>query len=341
MKRRILLAGLAGAVAARSGLAVAQSAPLSVAPSQNDNTLGIIAGGLDGTYIRFADDLAAVLDGIDGLRLLPIIGKGSMQNLADLLGLQRVDLAFVQSDVLAAAAQQRLFSGLQQEVQYIAKLYDEEVHIFARAGVKSLADLAGKRVNMESRSSGTAMTTNFLLSRFGIAVQPVYVPSNDATELLRKGELDALVRIAGKPTRFSAPLPEGTHLLPIPLNEMLMETYSPATLTAEDYPALIPAGGSVETVAVGAVLACYNHQSAARRDRLQRFSRALTLKFDSFLQPPRHPKWRDVNLTASLPGWTRFGQPLPASTPPAQSRPRNRSGQRLRRPFPSPERTEE
>ena len=87
----------------------------------------------------------------------------------------------------------------------------------------------------------------------------------------------------------------------------------------------------MDTVAVGAVLACYNHQIPIRRERLQRFSRAFTQKFDAFLQPPRHPKWRDVNLSAMLPGWTRFDpapQAAPVAAPPA-SRSRQAARSRL------------
>ncbi len=40
---------------------------------------------------------------------------------------------------------------------------------------------------------------------------------------------------------------------------------------------------------------------------MQKFVEALYTKFDKFLQPPRHPKWRDVNLAATVPGWTRWG----------------------------------
>jgi hypothetical protein len=38
-----------------------------------------------------------------------------------------------------------------------------------------------------------------------------------------------------------------------------------------------------------------------------RFIDAFFGKFPQFLQPPHHPKWRDVNLAAQVPGWTRFG----------------------------------
>ncbi|UPG72137.1 TRAP transporter substrate-binding protein [Roseomonas gilardii subsp. gilardii] len=333
MNRRNLLAGLAGGLALRAATAGAQPLPPvpgGAVPPRSDDTLGLMAAGLDGTYIRFADDISNVLDGVDGLRILAMIGRGSLQNLSDLLYLPRVDLTFVQSDVLAAAAQQRLFSGLQQQVNYIAKLYDEEVHIFVRPGIARLEDLAGRRVNVESRQSGTAMTAQFLFTQLGLRVQTVNLPSNDATELLRRGEIDAVMRIAGKPIRFSTPMPEGTRLLPVPLSEQLLEAYLPATFTARDYPGVVPEGESVDTVAVGAVLACYNHQNPIRRERLQRFSRAFAQKFDAFLQPPRHPKWRDVNLAATLPGWTRFDPTLQAAS--ATAAPRSRQAARSRLP---------
>ena len=318
MNRRALLVGLATGVASPM-VARAQSAANLVAAA-NANVIGVISGGLDGTYTRFAADLAAVLDGVDGLRILPIIGKGSFQNLSDLLYVRGVDLAIVQSDVLAAAAQQKAFPGIEQQVQYITKLYDEEVHVFARPGIERLADLAGKLVSMDNRGSGTAMTATFLFSRFGIAVQPVYDATVDATEKLRRGDIAAMVRVTGKPARFTTPLPEGTRLLSVPLSDALLETYLPGGFTSADYPALIPSGETVQTVAVGAVLAAYNHQNVDRRDRLLRFSRALSLKYELLMQPPRHPKWREVNLTAAVPGWTRFGSEPPRSQP--QQRPR-------------------
>src|ERR671913_2362742 len=119
MNRRTLLVGLITGLASPV-MARAQSASNPIAAA-NANVIGVISGGLDGTYTRFAADLAAVLDGVDGLRILPIIGKGSFQNISDLLYLRGVDLAIVQSDVLAAAVQQKVFPGIEQQVQYITK----------------------------------------------------------------------------------------------------------------------------------------------------------------------------------------------------------------------------
>ncbi len=326
MIRRDLLAGL---IATAAGLAWPKAARLQSVPNSaaaaNANTLGVISGGLDGTYTRFAADLAAVLDSVDGLRILPIIGKGSFQNIADLLYLRGVDLAIVQSDVLTAASQQRAFPAIEQQVHYVTKLYDEEVHIFAGPGIQRLEDLAGKLVSMDNRGSGTAMTATLVFSLLGIAIQPVYDATVDATEKLRRGDIAAMVRVTGKPARFTTPLPEGARLLSIPLSDALLETYLPASLTSADYPQLVPDGQTVETIAVGAVLAAYNHQNVDRRDRIMRFSRALALRFDTFLRPPRHPKWRDVNLAATVPGWTKFGTQPPRLQPQQPRRYRNPS----------------
>lgn len=343
-RRRALLGGLLAAPAllrpasAQTSRAPQQGPPTTgnTAARANTSSVGVVAGGLDGTYTRIAADLAAVLDDGENLRVLPILGKGSMQNLADLLFLRNVDVAIVQSDVLAAAAAQRVFAGLDRQVQYLAKLYEEEVHVYALPGIGGIADLAGKPVAMDNRGSGTAVTTDLLFRRLGVPVQPVHEPTVDAAERLRRGEIAALCRVTGKPARFSGPLPDGVRLLPIPLTEALLETYAPAEFTSGDYPALVPSGEVVETLAVGAVLAVYNHQSAERRNRLVRFQEALAAKFDQFLRPPRHPKWREVNLAAQVPGWTRFG--AAAAAPPrgagGQRQPRRAVDPRLVEPVP-------
>jgi hypothetical protein len=113
----------------------------AIAPA-NAGTVGVISGGVDGTYIRIANDLAAVLDDGDRLRVLPVVGKGSLQNITDILLLRGIDIGIVQSDVLAYARRKQLNPGIDKSIQYITKLYDEEVHILARPDIAKLEDLA-------------------------------------------------------------------------------------------------------------------------------------------------------------------------------------------------------
>jgi hypothetical protein len=39
---------------------------------------------------------------------------------------------------------------------------------------------------------------------------------------------------------------------------------------------------------------------------VKRFINAFFSRFNEFLQPGRHPKWREVNLAADVPGWERI-----------------------------------
>lgn len=310
--RRALLLAAAAGLLARGAAAQAQWGPEVVqlntlAARANSGTVGIIAGGIDGTYIRIAADLAAVLDN-DRLRVIAMIGRGSVQNIADIMLLRGVDLGIVQSDVLAFARRERLLPSLDRLVQYVCKLYNEEVHILARSGIGNVRDLAGQPVNVDLRGSGTAMTASLLFGALGVAVQERHDPQDVALERLRRGEIAALVYVAGKPARLFTGIraEEGLRLLPLPAAPALLETYLPASFAEADYPALVPPGGT-ETLAVGAVLAVYGWAPGTERHRkVARFVEALAANFEAFLRPPRHPKWREVNLAATVPGWTRF-----------------------------------
>src|SRR5260221_473832 len=168
----------------------------------NQGVVGVVSGGVDGTYVRIAADLSAVLDEEGALRVLPIIGKGSVQNLADVLYLRGVDIAIVQSDALAYLRREHRLPGIDKNVAYIAKLYNEEFHILAGAGVSRLADLAGKKVNFDVQGSGTSLTASVLFDRLGIKVEPTAFDQASALDKLKRGEIAALAYVAGKPTRL-------------------------------------------------------------------------------------------------------------------------------------------
>ena len=96
-------------------------------------------------------------------------------------------------------------------------------------------------------------------------------------------------------------------MLPLPPNPTLLQSYLPARFDPADYPGLVPDGGTVETVAVGAVMAVYNWPAGTERDvRLTRFVDAFFDNIAALQAPGHHPKWKQVSLTAQVPGWTRF-----------------------------------
>ncbi len=308
VRARLLALACAAIALAAPAAASAQAPSAQKLLPPPASVIGIVSGGVDGTYIRIAADLAAVLDGPQ-LRIVPIVGRGSLQNIDDVLHLRGVDIGIVQSDVLAYIRQNRILPGAERGIGYIAKLYDEEVHVLARPGIAGIEELAGKTVNFDVPGSGTALTASILFDKLGIKVQPAYQDQASALNALRQGTLDALVYVAGKPARLFSAIPPGAglRLLPVPTTSPLLEAYLPSKFSHDDYPALVPEDAPVETVAVGAVLAVFQWPQNTERYRNDaRFVEGFFGSLAQLRQPPHHPKWREVNLGAQVPGWTRF-----------------------------------
>lgn len=276
----------------------------------NQNTVTVISGNPNGTYLFLAYDLSAVLDDGDNLRILPVVGKGAYQNVLDILHLRGVDLGITQSDILSHLKKSGEFgSGVDQRLAYVAKLFNEEMHILAGPGIEKIEDLAGKPVNFSDAGSGTQFSARLIFDLLGIKITEINVGQNDAFLKIKSGEIAATVLLGGKPTAAYAKfkLEPGMKLLPITYAGPLEQDYFPAVLRHEDYPNLIEPGKSVETIAVGAVLAVYNWpRDTDRYRRLARFVDQFFEKFEKFQQPPRHVKWQETNLAATLKGWTRL-----------------------------------
>ena len=273
----------------------------------NQGTVGVITGMEGGTYAQTAADLT-ILDS-DTLRVLPVLGKGSLQNLSDILYLRGIDIGFVQADALTYAEQHHLFPGLTQNIRYIAKLYDEEVHVLARKDITDIKDLNGQRVNVDVNGSGSAMTAEILLDALGIKAKIEHQKQINGIQELEHGDIAAIIHVGGEPIPLLANIPasSGLHFLPVQLTPALAQTYLPDKLSHANYPALVPADAPVPTIAVGDVMAVFAWQPHTERyKKVARFVDAFFSRFDEFQHPPRHPKWREVNLTAEVPGWTRF-----------------------------------
>jgi TRAP transporter TAXI family solute receptor len=304
---KAILAGSLFCAFASAG-ATAQT-PEELHAQVNRGTVGIISGGINGTYIRIATDLASVLDDGKTIRVLAIMGKGSVQNIDDIMYLRGIDIGIVQSDVFAFVKSQSRHPTIEQRIHYITKLFNEEFHVLARKDIGGLEGLAGQKVSFGVRGGGTDMTASIVFEKLALDVEPVFFDQGLALEKLRSGEIAALVYVAGKPAALFNQIQTGEnlHLLPIPLNPTILETYLPSRFTNEDYPNLVPEGRTVKTAAVGAVMAVYNWGVGTPRYlKVARFVDAFFSRFEEFQKPPRHPKWREVSLTAEVPGWDRF-----------------------------------
>jgi len=275
----------------------------------NANTVTVISGTIGGTYVQFGADLASVLDDGNKLRVLSIVGRGSVQSIADVLFLQGVDLGIVRSDTLDYLEKKGFAKDIKKQFAYVTKLYNEEMHVIAPKSIRSLRDLEGKKVSVDLPNGGTFVTATIVFERLGIRPNFVYIEQRIALEKLRTGAIDAVIAVQGKPSKAVTQVKDDKlHLVPVEYDKSLQGDYLPATLSAKDYPNLISEQEQqVDTIAVPAVLAAYNWAPNTDRYRkLTQFVDAFFTKFPTFQNPPFHPKWKEVSLSAPLPGWQRL-----------------------------------
>jgi TRAP-type uncharacterized transport system substrate-binding protein len=284
-------------------------APTDLGDRINKNTLVVIAGGVASTDLAVTHELSVVLDDGDDLRVLPLVGAGGGRNIRDVRFMKGVDLAITQTNLLARMRESGEIGPLHDKIVYLAKLFNEEVHLLVRAdsGLGAIEQLAGRAVSLGELGSGTQLIAHDVLDRLGITVREVNMSDLNAIERLAAGEIDAVVLIGGRPIPSLAQRPPGLRLLAVPFAKGVRDDFLPASLSSEDYPGLIEPGSRVDTLAVGTVLIAYNWAKDSEHYRkIAKFVAAFFPQLAKLQGARHHPKWREVNLAASLPGWTRF-----------------------------------
>lgn len=302
-----------------SGTALAQAParPNTPAPQANAappkpssaGAVGIVTGDVESTGIRMAADLARLLDSDNDLRIIPIAGKSPAQNISDLLSLRAIDAAIVQSDVLAYFVKTGRQPNVQTRMLYIAKLHSEEFHVLSRMQFTCLQDLNERRVSFGPRESGSAITAESVFEAAGVRPDVLYLDHEDAIEKLKRGEIDALVSVSGKPSRAFDRIShrDRVHFLDVEYLPSLQQSYLPAIITKEDYPELVAPNESVATIGVSTVLFVHNwHPQSERFRNVSRFAEKFLTNFETLKAGTFNPKWREVNIRAPLKGWTRF-----------------------------------
>src|SRR6201984_249709 len=274
----------------------------------NQNTGTLITGTIGGTYVQIGADLASVLDDGNKLRVLPIVGRGSVQSVADILFLQGVDLGIVRADTLDYLERKGFAKDIKKQFTYVTKLYNEELHVMASKSIQSLKDLDGKTISVDLPNGGPFVPGVTVFERLGMKPNVVYIEQRIAMEKMKNGEIDAVIVCGGKPYKSVSNFKDDRfHLVTVDYSKPLHGGYLPATLTSKDYPNLIAEGEKVDTIAVPAVLAAYNWAPNTDRYRkLSLFVDAFFTKFPQFQNPPFHPKWKEVSLSAALADWERL-----------------------------------
>ena len=271
----------------------------------------IMTGGPKGTYIQIGRDIATI--GREcGQTLNVVESAGSLENFSGVRNRRNTQFGIVQNDVLEYL---KTFEADDKEIQQAVRgvrimfpLYNEEVHVLAKTGIDSLEDLAGKKVAIGVKDSGTYLTATLIMDILQLkGVTKVTVNPSDALPQLQSGEIDALFYVAGAPASlFESDAIDATKFHLLPMKEApLRATYIPTTIPANTYPFQTE---PVDVVSVKAVLMTFDYDKA--RNAYHRQSCAAVADFSSLilnnldkLRSEGHPKWKTVDLTALPPGW--------------------------------------
>lgn len=271
-------------------------------------TIGLAAGLPEGTFLPFAAEIARNLNDGNDLRVLPIVTPGATDNVRDLLYLRGVDIAITHTDVFEHFRTTEKINNIERRINFITGLYVSEIHLIVRPEIKTVQDLAGKKVGFHLAGSGSTTTAPIVFSKLGVKVEPVFISNAIALEKMKTGELAAIVHNGGKPNNLIRNFKNeaGFRLMEIPFDKF-DEFYVPSVLSGDDYPNFLKKGERVETIAVPAVLAVYNWpRSSDRFRRVSRFVDYMFDRFERFKGPGYNALWKDINLASQVPGWSRY-----------------------------------
>ncbi len=273
----------------------------------NQNVVGIMAGSMSGSDMSLANDLGlAFSDGYD-LRVIAMVGLGAVKDVEDLLYLRGTDMAIVQQDVIDFMVANDIYPSIREHVQLVTTLSVDQFHVLASKDIASIDQLAGKKVNYGPTDGGTFMTSSVVFDTLGIDVEVTTFPHKIALEKLRQGEISAMMRASGKPVSIIGEVEPGEpfHLLAVP-QQPLADTYSPTTLSSDDYPALIKRGQDVPTVAVANALVGYNWpRDHARGKAIAHFIDRFFTGYDKLLDNAFHESWKEIDVSRDVPGLKR------------------------------------
>jgi len=180
-------------------------------------------GGTGGTYYPVGGLIANAISN-DKLNASAVATNGSVSNVNGIVG-GSMESGFSQADINFWA-----FSGTGmcegkpkiEELRAIANLYPESIHVMVRKniGVKTVADLKGKRVSLDEPGSGTLVNAKAILAAYGLSerdIRPEYLKQTQSAEKLKDGSLDAFFQTTGYPqgTIVELATSPGIDLLPI------------------------------------------------------------------------------------------------------------------------------
>lgn len=244
------------------------------------------------SWIADAQLLAKSLDHEGALRVLPVLGEGSIQAMQDITQFSALDSALVTSDSLAYVKAQNLVGTDEQKFSYITAIKPLPIMLIARKNIANITALAGKRIATGPAYSASFATGEMVLGAMEIPFLRVAQTQDAAIEALANGKADAAL-VLGTPKNLNRLQAGEFHILPIVMPTELTQTYSRNTLSNKDAPNLLANNQKIESISTQLLLAVNDqHFDAQQRNRLKQFETEIF-------------KQADFASKAQIEGWAR------------------------------------
>ena len=267
-------------------------------PNESGGSLTFVTGDDTGTYYDFGSVMGDTVSEFTDTQVTVISSNGSQANIEALYA-GDADIAFVQSDVMAYGYNgTRLFAetGAVTTFSTVAAMYIEQVQLVTLdPSIKSVADLAGKRVSVGAVGSGVYYNAMDILGVYGLTeddIIPAFYAFSETSEALRGGQIDAGFVVAGAPTNAVASLAatNDTYLVSLDdehINALIASSpyYARTTIGSEVY-------GTLEDVTTVGIIAVVIASDSASDDDVYNFISAIFNNLDILA----HDKTKEVSL---------------------------------------------
>jgi hypothetical protein len=272
---------------------------------------------------RYSTDFVMVNDLTNGLaayslatnpdlQVYPTPGTGELKAIRDVLTLPSTDFAIVSIPVMNKLRSSKSYGDIGEHLALVGPLLTEELHVLAVAHIHDVKDLAGQTVSLGPKGSLAATLGHDILNALEVKATEVNLDFDAALDGLRAGKVSAILLISGKPVRHLAERTASTsgfHFLAVPYLPSFERDLVRTSLTHDDYPSLV-VGADVQTIGVRSALWVYRWPEQSERRRLvELFLDRLTKHLSDLQSGAFHPKWKEVDLNNSVPGWSRFESP--------------------------------
>jgi TRAP transporter TAXI family solute receptor len=280
---------------------------LPMMAARAETFVNVLTGGTAGVYYPLGVALAGIYsDKLDGVRATPQVTKASVENL-NLIQAGKGEIAFTLGDSLIAAWKGDPEAGFKKpldKLRGIAAIYPNYVQIVATkdSGIKTLADLKGKRLSVGAPKSGTELNARAILGAAGITYDDLgkveYLPFAESVELMKNRQLDATLQSAGLGVSslrdLAASVPIQVVEVPAALTEKLGAPFVTATIPADTYT------GQDADVTTSAIVNFLVTSSDVSDDLAYGMTKAL---FDNLDQlAAAHSAAKDIKLADALKG---------------------------------------